>query len=186
MRGGEKDAVAFAQQEPGFHAGHGGVRMKEPARDVSVLQRRELTRGRRLREFEPDAGVVLVKFAEDFRQDGGHGEAGEGHAEMSNLSAGERGKIRRNRGQTAQQRFDPLQQHPASGSEFQRHAGVRLSRSASSAVLELGNGAAERWLCDCERLGRLPKMQEAGDLAKVNRWRSSTRTDTHSASQEAK
>ena len=89
MVGREQHAVFLLQQDVRAQAGRGRVGVEKTAGEIAGLQRGELGRGGRFVELEPDAGVAAVKFADDRRQDRGHGQAGKGNAHMADLAVGE-------------------------------------------------------------------------------------------------
>ena len=108
-----------------------------------------------------------MEFPQDFGEDGGHRQSGEGDAHVTDLPAGERSEIGRDGGKAAQQRLDPLEEEAAGRGNLDS-AACAVQQVGIERGFELGNRAAERGLSDGEALGGLAEMQLPGDLTKVN------------------
>ncbi len=108
-----------------------------------------------------------MEFPQDVGQDGRHREPREGDPQPPDPALGDGLHVRRDAHEGGEHRLDLLdkrgarrgQLHPAAGAGEQPGAKGRL---------QLRDLAAERGLGDRERLGGLPEMEPASDLAEID------------------
>ncbi|TNV75006.1 hypothetical protein FGO68_gene3980 [Halteria grandinella] len=166
MRARQQDAVALPQQLHRPQPRRRRIRMKKTARDLARLQRRELFRGRRLREFQADARVLLVKLAQYLRQHRRHRETREGHLHMPDFAPRQRRQIVGQGSETAQQRLASLEQQSACRRQLHAASGA-IEQPHFQRAFELRDSARECRLRDGQRLRCLSKMQLARDFSEV-------------------
>lgn len=167
MIGGEEDTVFFLKQNVSAQAGRGRVGMEKAAGEVAGLKGGELGGGGGFGELEFDARMAAVELAQDRREDGGHGEAGEGDAHVADLAVGEGFEFSGQGGETAEEGFDAFEEVAASGGEFGTAAGA-VEEVGAEGGLELGERAAESGLGDREGFRGFAKVELAGQLAEID------------------
>ena len=167
VRRGEENAVELAEEDAGADTGSGSVRVEETAGDLAGLEGSELGGCRGLGELKADAGMAAVKLANDWREHGGHGEAGKRDAHVADLAAGEGLKVGGNRRDGAENGLETFEQQFAGGRDLDTAARA-IEKIGIERGFELGDGAAEGGLRDHQRLGRFAKMELPRDLAEVN------------------
>lgn len=167
MSGGKEDPVAFAEQEAGMKVRCRGVGVEKAAGEIAGFERGELGGRGRFVEFDANAREALVELAENARKDGGHGEAGEGDPDVSDLTGSERLEFGGNGHERTKEWFDAFEEKASRGRDFYPAAGA-IEEVSAEGGFELGNRTAEGGLRDGEAFGGFAEVKLGGDFAKVD------------------